>query len=292
MVNLIPIKYHNKKYPAHIEPSICEIAGHFDVENISPPANYSLHTEYSYGRRNFTSKLLANLQSIKTANRFGVPQLWIDEEWGIQFFHFVTALVKDKPPKLIEIHPPFSDYCPTIHQFLRHYKIFEERVLSAWPHLLVLLENRHGTMYRGGKFLISSEADIITLAEKIDKASLSLKITIDLPQILSLHGDTYNLNEHDIKKIISYLCQARDKIYGIHLWGKKKNASGRLTSHVGDLNTYFGNNLNKKSVFLRSIRELFDDNITRYFVPEVNSGNEDLVSIISDLEAAGFNFRK
>jgi hypothetical protein len=52
---LIPVKYGKKNYPSPIEANICEIAGNFDVKEISPTSPYSLHTEYSYGKRAFYS---------------------------------------------------------------------------------------------------------------------------------------------------------------------------------------------------------------------------------------------
>ncbi|QGT99479.1 hypothetical protein SYNTR_0886 [Candidatus Syntrophocurvum alkaliphilum] len=42
-----------------------------------------------------------------------------------------------------------------------------------------------------------------------------------------------------------------------------------------------------KKSFLNSMFDTFDD-VHRYFVPEVNSGSEDLISIVDDLKEAGF----
>ena len=50
-MNLIPIQYHKRKYPAGIKPKITEVAGNFDVSSIKCEMHYSLHTEYSFAAR-------------------------------------------------------------------------------------------------------------------------------------------------------------------------------------------------------------------------------------------------
>lgn len=58
-----------------------------------------------------------------------------------------------------------------------------------------------------------------------------------------------------------------------------------------DLNTFFSNNDLLKDEFINSVIDIFDDNIVRYFVPEVNSGEEDLQSIINDLLKYDIKFK-
>jgi len=76
---------------------------------------------------------------------------------------------------------------------------------------------------------------------------------------------------------------------GIHLWGKRKSKLGRRVSHCGDLNTFFESG-EKKNIFLEWLANFLQDNRPRYFVPEVNSSDEDLHSIIKDLEAMKIKF--
>ena len=45
-----------------------------------------------------------------------------------------------------------------------------------------------------------------------------------------------------------------------------------------------------KEFFLTSLYHLLDDGMPRFFVPEVNSGDDDLASIVNDLIKAGFTF--
>ena len=45
------IKYHNQAYPADIPLRTEECAAHFDITSIHSGLRWSLHTEYSYGKR-------------------------------------------------------------------------------------------------------------------------------------------------------------------------------------------------------------------------------------------------
>ena len=67
------------------------------------------------------------------------------------------------------------------------------------------------------------------------------------------------------------------------MWGKRKSLKGRWTPHTGNLNTFFSNNDLQKEEFINSIKDTFNDDKCRYFVPEVNSSEEDLQSIMNDL---------
>lgn len=77
---------------------------------------------------------------------------------------------------------------------------------------------------------------------------------------------------------------------GVHLWGKRRAPCGRVVSHCGDLQSYFGNNEEVINAFLKDFLELFSDGQKRKLVLEVNSSNEDLLSIVNDLLGAGVEF--
>lgn len=111
MTSFEMIKYHGQEYPADVPLRIEEIAAHFDITKIGGKLNHSLHTEYSYGKRKFNSELIANYPEICSAQKDGVPQLWKNEAWALQFADFIFELVGDGPdPSVIEVHPPFNDY--------------------------------------------------------------------------------------------------------------------------------------------------------------------------------------
>jgi hypothetical protein len=289
MPELIPIQYHRLKYPVHIQPTIREVAGHFDIQYLRSDGNYSIHTEYSYGPRKFNTDIIQKYPVIINANASGIPKLWFNACWADEFSMFILSLVgSDKPCTLIEIHPPFSDYID-MDTFLEHYLIFYETIYHRFPETEVLLENRSGSMYRSGHFIVSNIQQLVALSEKIDSHDVPLKLTLDLPQLFTTHeinpGKKDQMVElfHEIKKI-------RHNIAGLHLWGKKVSASGRRIAHIGDLNDYFMGMQDIKSLFLQHMADAFDDDILRYFVPEVNSQNDDLHSIIRDLEYYGFTF--
>ncbi len=287
---LIPIKYHKRNYPDHIKANIDEISGHFDISKISPRRQFCLHTEYSYGKRKLNSKLMMNFPVITVAHKKHVPQLWYNRSWAIEFANFIIELCgQDHRPKIIEIHPPFTDYLPTVDAFLNIYQSFEDLIKEHYRDTEIVIENRSGSIYSGGKFLISSVEDLIILSSEITKKKLQLKIALDIPQLITSYGGPEKLTPLDIDIILNDLNEIKHLIRSIHLWGKRKSATGRTVAHIGDLETYFGDQ-RKKSVFLEWFSMFVNDGEERYFVPEVNSSDEDLWSIVKDLEDYGVKF--
>lgn len=287
---LIPVQYHNKRYPTHINPRIDEIAGHFDISKIEPQRKFSLHTEYSYGKRKFNSAFSKRFHTIYSANKNSVPMLWFNAEWALEFACFIKELCADKIPTVIEIHPPFTDYANTITYFLNVYTLFETSILTKLPETNLLIENRSGSVYRGGNFLISKGEHLLDLCEAVTRLNLSLKIALDIPQLLTTYGGPQNLNPEKIGFILNRLNPIQSKVKGIHLWGKRRSINGRFVSHAGNLNTYFDGNTDKKEILLTWLRDFLSDEIARYFVPEVNSTEADLHSIINDLEKMEIKF--
>lgn len=288
---LKPIQYSRFVYPNHIIPNIQEIAGHFDIDDIKPVSNYSLHTEYSYGKRNYSTNLIKSHSIIIESSSRNIPQLWKNEQWSRDFSGFLVDLIgQNKPPEIIEVHPPFSDYCKSLKHFLEIYNIFEIDIMRHFNNVKILLENRYGTMYAGGVFIVSKNYDIIELCRLLNEFKAHLRIVIDFPQLLSSHNlDTYNTSPEKLHDIFEPLHQIRNMIEGLHVWGKKKNDKGRAVAHQGNLDTLFPN-YDLKNCFIKEIYDLFNDDKPRYFVPEVNSGNEDVHSIVNDLIVAGFKF--
>lgn len=292
-MNLIPITYHSKKYPAGVISNIDEIAGNFDKDSINPQRKYSLHTEYSHMKRKLDNQLINKYPELKSSERDNIPQLWKNKEWAKEFANFIIELIGNNlSPEIIEIHPPFNDYCNTFSDFFDIYGEFEKIILKKFPDVKIFIENRCGTFYRGGKFIISNGKSIIQFLEELQKRNLNLKLVLDYPQVFS--AEAIKMDDIKLKKIINFNNNIKEYISyigGFHLWGKKKSQTGRWTSHTGDLNTFFSNNDLLKDEFINSIIDTFDDNIVRYFVPEVNSGEDDLQSIINDLLKYDIKFK-
>jgi hypothetical protein len=269
-----------------------EIAGNFDKDKVITGSPYSLHTEYSYMPRGFNSKIIKDLNNITTAQRNNVPQLWYSKEWAHEFFIFIERLIgPNDPPEVLEIHPPFRDYCNSFDHFLNVFKVFYDLFHNKYPKTLVLIENRFGTMYKGEKFLLATCADVLEFCGILKRTDISLKIVLDYPQIFS--AELINMNNVSLKKILAFnkeLSKYRNVIGGFHMWGKRKSGNGRWTPHTGNFDTFFNYNKEMKFEFLHSVSQTFDDDIERYFVPEVNSGEEDVFSIVSDMENSGFKF--
>lgn len=293
-MKLIPITYHSKEYPAEVESNIDEIAGNLDKENINPVRNYSLHTEYSHMKRNLNTELINKYPKLKESHRDNIPQLWKNGEWALEFANFIIELIgNNNPPEIIEIHPPFNDYCKDLGTFFNSYEIFEKIILDKYPKVKIFIENRCGTFYTGGKFLISNCKSILLFLEELAKRNLRLKLVLDYPQVFSAEAIKMdNIKLDKIKKFNSEISKYINYIGGFHLWGKRKSAKGRWTSHTGNLNTFFSNDDLLKNEFINSIMEAFNDKQKRYFVPEVNSTEDDLQSIIYDLLKCGVIFEK
>jgi hypothetical protein len=284
------IKYNNKEYPPNIPCRISEVAGNFDKTEIKQESRYSLHTEYAFGERKLDSVFLNNLNEIKSANKNGIPQLWKNKLWAKEFFQFINRILTDSiAPEIIEIHPPFIDYCETINNFLDTYCEFEKLILEKYPDVKIFIENRCGTNY-GKKFLISNSDDVVSLCEQLSKRNCRLQMVLDYPQIFSGEGMSSDKLEKDkIVEIMTKIQSCKSFFGGIHLWGKKR-INDRWRAHNGDLKTLFNGDNTKKELFLKLLHETFNDDICRYMVLEVNSDTNDLKSIITDLEAYEFKF--
>jgi hypothetical protein len=284
------VKYHNRKYPEDIVTYYREIAGHFDAEPYDiTDNNYSLHTEYSFSNRKMASILLDGLYTITSSNFNGIPKLWFNNIWALEFIEFLKRFTNGYAPTVLEIHPPFRDYCPSIEDFMEIYIPFEEKIKHIYPETEILIENRCGSRYKQ-PFMISNADDLLKLTQQIELHYLNLRIAFDAPQFITTFESKSLLTESLIQSKFRSIKEISPYIRGLHLWGKKKNVNGLRVSHIGDLNTFFENNFDLKFAFLDSLYNLLDDNIKRFFVPEVNSDDSDLLSIIDDLKMSGFNF--
>ena len=291
MSKFIPIQYHKRRYPDGISPKIHEVAGHFDVENLDSDSPFSLHTEYSFAARKLTSQLLEDFPIISSGHKNSIPQLWLNDAWAYEFAGFIDTLIDNEDNfKIVEVHPPFNDYCDSFSEFTGRYKVFENEVLTLYPGVDILIENRFGSQYRGGKFILASAEDFKDLAETIESNGLKLRIILDVPQLFTRYFGPRQKTADKIKEIFHQLKDWSGYIKGIHIWGKRRNDDGRWISHSGNLDTYFDNDKKIKSVFLEELFNLLDDGKTRYSVPEVNSSDEDLESIVNDLRQVGFKF--
>ncbi|MFC2173851.1 hypothetical protein ACFLU6_14670, partial [Acidobacteriota bacterium] len=174
--------------------------------------------------------------------------------------------------------------------FLKVYGRFEELVSQRFPGSHLLLENRSGTTYRGGEFIVSGPGSLEELCACIAEQELRLRLALDLPQVFTAVGGGQEMTASKIRTTLESLHPCRKFIKSIHIWGKRRSASGRLVSHIGNLDTYFGGNATMKWAFLESLFDLLNDSHPRYVVPEVNSGSADVEAIVYDLLDVGFEF--
>ena len=163
------------------------------------------------------------------------------------------------------------------------YSVFEERIHNAYPDTEIVIENRAGTVYRGGRFIIGRSYEIASLCKKIKETNTSLGVVLDFPQLLTAENikpEVFDREKYDA--CIDLIYPYQDTIKGIHIWGKKKNAKGRWIAHNGNLDTLFEDPEDKEA-FIAGIRKICSDGRIRLFVPEVNSGDIDLRSVVRDI---------
>ena len=282
--NFILVEYNNLPYPEGYTAQIQEVAAHFDKDAIDPQRAYSMHTEYCYGKRKYNTELISKYPALIAASKDGVPQLWKSAEWASEFADFIVDLVDEhSAPTIIEIHPPFNDYC-SLSEFADHFRIFEHKIHEAYPDVTIVIENRAGSVYHGGRFLVGKATEIVALCDLIKSEALNLGVVLDFPQLLTAENiDPLKFKIEKYQSAIQAIAKHRDLIKGIHIWGKKKSATGRWVAHAGSFDTYFGGNDAVKEIFLSGISEICNDGLPRFFVPEVNSGSSDLKAIIQDL---------
>ncbi len=288
---LIPVQYGRMRYPPPIRPLLVEVAGHFDKQSIPPGlSRYSLHTEYSAGSRSLSGALIRRFSTLAESQTQGVPRLWRSPEWAKQFAEFVVALTADNPPpEILEIHPPFKSDCREMDHFLDLVAEFEAALPARFSETKVVVENRHGTRL-SSRFLVSSGSDVAALARSIDERGSSLKVVVDIPQLLNCEGvDPSVAAADDIRAVLERLRPAISRVSGVHLWAR----SSRGGTHTGNLDEYFDGRTAVKKAFLYDLSHLLDDGLDRYFVPEVNYGKPEVLEpMIRDLVEAGFGFHR
>jgi len=296
MAKLIPIRYKGISYPDGIDSEIDEESAPLWIPHLKRfTQKYSLHTDPS-GRPQQYYPLLDEFQTLRTANVEGIPQLWFNKQWAEEFADFIAKVVdKNRPPLMVEIHPPYKDYCASVEQFLETYRVFEDRISSFYPGTEILIENRYGTQYKRSPFLISSYGDVVDLVNQLERTELGLGLVLDLPQLLDQIGMS-RLTIAQLRDIFSSLFPCRRKIRSIHLWGHRMVVDGHFRGvHREDLNGLFQGDKLMKTAFLKELYELLNDDTARYFVSEVGGNRKEendkrVKSIVDDLISAGFVF--
>ncbi len=191
-----------------------------------------------------------------------IPQLWYSEAWAAEFAEFIRVLCAGQTPSVIEIHPPFSDYTD-FAAFLSHYAVFEERILSVYPQVRILIENRFGTAYRGSPLPFSSARDFLELAERLDASGLHLQIAWDIPQFFTALGSSPRTMETDLHSVAPVIHAAA----GIHLWGKKDSGRRKRVAHCGSLDDYFSREKHSQTGLSRLPPTTFWTTVSPAFCP-------------------------
>ncbi|MEW6448967.1 MAG: hypothetical protein AB1426_12960, partial [Bacillota bacterium] len=225
-------------------------------------------------------------------SRDGLPLLWFSKEWSLAFVHFIELLTEAAAqPEAIEVYPPFTAYMTTINDFLNVYLYFEDGIKRLFPGSKIMICNRNKAAQRDMKFLISSADDLEQLCDAIAKYQLDLRIGLDVSQLLETEAyHARYMGDDKIRLLFGKVKDFRDYISGIHVLGKMRGAEGRKRANSEDFDSMFGHSRNKKRAFLESLPFVFDDEVARYFVPEITGGIDRINSVVRDLQSAGFLF--
>jgi hypothetical protein len=175
-----------------------------------------------------------------------------------------------------------------MHNFIEVYKEFEYNILEKYPDVKICIENRCGSRYKTSPFLFSKYTSFFELCEEIQREHLRLKIAFDIPQLFTaeaISGEQSNRMYNCLRG----MKMIREYFGSVHLWGKGSYNGRSNVAHHGNFDTWLCEP-DIKNEFLALISELFDDDVVRYMVLEVNSNNSDLISIINDLKSIDFSF--
>jgi hypothetical protein len=254
-----------------------EVPAHFGLPALTTSPPYSLHTEYAARRRNISPVILQQFPILTAAHR-GVPLLWINDDWALAFAEWLILLISpNEPPSVVELHPPFRQECSDQMSFLARYGVFAGRFLARFPSTKLVLENRSGSL-RNMPFLISTPEECACLARELPE---TLRFCVDFPQFFTAVCQTGYPSVEEIDAIFEHVHAFRDKVFSVHLWGRKNGYA-----HMGDLRSLFQENADIMKHFLRCLDDMFDGR-ELYLVPEVNSNNNDLEALLSQIEDAG-----
>jgi hypothetical protein len=176
-----------------------------------------------------------------------------------------------------------------LEEFGERFCIFEKRIHAIYPETTIVIENRAGSVYHGGRFLISKAKEIAALCELIRENQINLGVVLDFPQLLTAENiDPLKFKTEKYQAAIQTLSAYQELIRGIHIWGKKKSDTGRWVAHAGNFDTYFGGDAITKHNFLLGVYAICNDGRQRFLVPEINSGSGDLEAIIHDLNTLNY----
>ena len=84
----------------------------------------------------------------------------------------------------------------------------------------ILIENRSGSRYSGGVFILTIIEDLVKLSQEIDKSGSNLRITIDIPQLYTTHG--VSIDKPDLMiELFEQVAYIRHNIRGYIFGGRR-----------------------------------------------------------------------
>lgn len=263
------VGFGRKEYPAGIPIRLYTLPGDFDIQPFRVDVPYILNTEKAFYPSRFSSSALDTCDEIGRWQIEQFPQLWSNDRWAAQFALFILRLTQfSAPPEVIELYPPFFNCGGDIEEFLDRYSVFEYFIQRVYPETELVLLNRHTSFNRFG-YLISKAEELAETAELLRRKRLSLKIGVDIPELLIFEKA---FTPSRIRYVFETLSPIRDSVSGFHL----RVPGFRLDARAWDAVLFY-------------LMELTNDDKVRYLVPEVKE-RRNLAHLIYDLRKAGADF--
>jgi hypothetical protein len=186
-------------------------------------------------------------------------------------------------PHAIELQSPLRSQTYNEDEFFQHYRLFEKSMRKFTTMMIALVNGPHRNSSKP-KYLLQSTEDIVRIRKIVKEMKFNLKFAIDF-SILLKRTNYIREFENDFNK----LSEIRNSIVGIHLSSIPRNSYSNM--YYRDEKVYLNKfNYHQNSDFLNCISALFNDNLSRYLVPEKIESTSELEELVDDLLKSGFSF--
>ncbi len=187
-------------------------------------------------------------------------------------------------PEVLELLSPVSNDSFTEEEFLMIYGNLEKS-MKKYRNMKIGIVNGAKNDRRKFKYMVESIEDIEKVLNKIIEFKYKLKLVVDINLLIGWQNRGNNL-----EGIFEQLLQVRNSIIGVHFSDKLISTSASNGKGNGD---HFYLNQSEYPEFSNLLKELsilFNDNQSRYFVPEKIEKPLELEELIDNLLIGGFSF--
>lgn len=189
-------------------------------------------------------------------------------------------------PIMIEISSPLRTLGYNEAEFLKHYASFERAIGKIGKTKIALLNGapRYVTSKKP-RYLLETVKDITNVSNAIKEMKLKLRLSVDIGRLLN-----QGRYEKAFQEEFNELTFIRSMIIGIHLSTIPFNVKKLNERNIDDKRYLSHFDYNRNSDYLGGLTALFNDNQSRYFVPEEMADDQQLEELVDTLLRGGFSF--